>query len=95
MWKHEIKKKSTHDVWGRLRASARVDIRPKYPEKHSVPLVKNENSWRGSGPCLCASCPVIRKTLFHGDCNKTAFSIQFFLLPAIFTRVGASNKSRI
>jgi len=30
--------------------------RSKCPEKHSVTLVKNENFWRGTGPCFWASC---------------------------------------
>jgi len=31
-----------HDLWEHLRAPVRVDIRSKYPEKHSVTLVENE-----------------------------------------------------
>jgi len=38
------------------RAPARVDLKSKYPEKHPVTVIKNEEYLRGRGPCFFASC---------------------------------------
>ena len=46
-----------HDLWGHLRAPERVDIRSKYPKKHSVTLVKDEDFLRRRiSSCFFASC---------------------------------------